>query len=527
MRKLLLASVAMLSGSLGLAGVASAQLQTQYPYTPPAGSTPVSGPVGSPTSPAVQTVIPQVATLPPLSTGSLTVRLGGRLTTYFGAFVDSGRNPGGILQTAGYYKNSDTYVKPSITPVSAKSAPYAMAEYARLYPSFDGVAANGLKYGAFLEIRQENYAAPGSSGANSIYYETTQRGSLYFKRETAYIGTDSAGFLRMGATDQPTSLFIVGTFENFDEGGWNLQSYPSQFSYNAIPVWPFPDTGNLYTSSKIVYVSPKFGDLVDFGISFSPNDGNVGAVGGACPYAVPGGTSVSGTGPGGLTGYGCDALSSSSSATDAKRTRNIIDAVARLRTTVGPVGIAYTIGGMHSGAVAYNGSAAPSGPYQGTYATDGLSVLDSGLGVTFGGLTVGGHIDYGTFNNGYIAAPQGGIDSLAWIGGASYAFGSLIVGASYFNFQSPGNWSSPTVNPVTGAGSVGRTQDQSGAAAGASLALAPGAWAWVSYLYGQRHQAGVDLLANATPGSSNNYRPYESHNNVQAQALMVGTTFKW
>ena len=40
MRKLLLASVAMLGGTVGLANVASAQLQTQYPYTPPAGLDP-------------------------------------------------------------------------------------------------------------------------------------------------------------------------------------------------------------------------------------------------------------------------------------------------------------------------------------------------------------------------------------------------------------------------------------------------------------------------------------------------------
>ena len=39
--------------------------------------------------------------------------------------------------------------------------PRGFAEYARLYPGFDGIAANGLKYGAFLEIRQDNAAPPG------------------------------------------------------------------------------------------------------------------------------------------------------------------------------------------------------------------------------------------------------------------------------------------------------------------------------------------------------------------------------
>lgn len=528
MRKLLLASVAMLSGTVGLAGVASAQLQTQYPYTAPTGSTPVAGPVGSPSSAAVATVIPQAATLPPLSAGNLTVRLGGRLTSYIGAFVDSGRTPGYMTVAAGSAPVLNT----------AKLAPYAVAEYARLYPSFDGVAANGLKYGAFLEIRQENYAAPGSTGNNSIYYETTQRGSLYFKRETGYIGTDNLGFLRFGATDQPTSLFVVGTFENFDEGGWNFQSSPSEFTYNSIPVWPFPDTGNLYTANKVVYVSPKFANLVDFGVSFAPSTGNVGATSGACPFASStGGAGGSSTGPAGLAGYGCDALSSSPGTTDDRRPRNVVDAVARFRTNVGPAGVALTVGGMVSGAVLYNGPAAQTG-YGSVAQTNGLAVFDSGLGVTYGGLTVGGHVDYGTFNNGYIASPKGGVDSLAWIAGASYAIGSLIVGASYFDFQSPGSWSSTTINASgatvngtpNGSSGAGRTQTQIGVAAGATLALAPGVWTWVSYLYGERHQNGVDLLTGVAPS---NYAPGRysgailTHNNVDAQAIMVGTTFKW
>ena len=494
MRKLLLASVAMLSGTLGLANVASAQLQTQYPYTPPAGSTPVPGPMGAgPFTGPESTITPYWGTLPPVSTGSLTVRLGGRLTTYIGAFADSGRDPGIIGQTG------PDGAHPKGTATYGKLASYGVGEFARLYPSFDGVAANGLKYGAFLEVRQDNSVGPNGGGGiagSTVSASTNARGALYFRRETGYIGTDQLGFIRVGATDQPTSLFITGTFENFDglDGGWNFTDVPGQFTSKAIPSWPFPDQGSLYTTSKIVYVSPKFANLVDFGVSFEPNTGTVDAIGGSCAYA-------SST---------CDALSSSSTTSDLSRRRNTLDGVARVRTSVGPVGVAATVGGMYSGAVQYNGPDLPS-TVQGY---NGLAVFDSGLAATYGGLTVGGHVDYGQFNQSYSLQPTGGVNSLAWITGASYAFGSLIVGASWFNFQSPGYWN------YAESDGVGRRLTQTGLATGGTLALAPGVWAFVSYLYGERHQAGVDLLAQDVGG-------YVSHNNTKAQGLTLGTTFKW
>ena len=490
MRKLLLASVAMLSGTLGLATVASAQLQTQYPYTPPAGSTPVAGPLGAgPQTGPVSTVQPYWGTLPPLAQGSLTVRLGGRLTTYFSGVADSGRDVGYLGVGRGH----------TATTVNNKLSPFAVGEFARLYPSFDGVAANGLKYGAYLEIRQDNAVAPGGGSGGSISSGQNQaRGALSYRRETGYLGTDQIGYLRFGATDQPTSLFITGTFENFDglDGGWDLTDSPAQITKNSAPVWPFPDQGALYTTSKIVYVSPKFANLVDFGVSFEPNTGNTDAIGGSCAYASS----------------GCDTLSSSSTASDLGRRRNTFDAVARLRTTVGPVGVAATVGGMYSGSVQPNA-------ISGSYAQyNGLAVLDSGVAATFGGLTVGGHVDYGQFNQTYNLQPKGGVDSLAWILGTSYAFGSVIVGASYFQYQGPGYWTSLSV------AGVGRTLSENGVAAGGTLALAPGVWAFVSYLYGEKHQAGADLLLAAAPTSGG---AYTSHNNTQAQAITVGTTFKW
>ncbi|CAH2600888.1 conserved exported protein of unknown function [Rhodovastum atsumiense] len=457
MRKLLLASVAMLSGTVGLASVASAQLQTQYPYTAPQGSTPVA-------TPGTGTAIQSFTSNPPLASSNVTVRLAGRLTAYFAAGSDSGRNNSSVSGN--------------------KLSGYSMWEYARLYPSFDAVAANGLKFGAFLEIRQDNGAAATASPSGS----NNSRGALYFRRETGYFGTDQLGFLRFGATDQPTSLFVTGTFENFNDGGWN-GDVPNFFTGRTIPGWIAPDVGALYSTTKVVYLSPKFFDVLDFGVSYEPGTGTVGGnSSGQCPVA----------------GTGCDALSSTTSATEAARRRNTLDAVARVRTAVGPFGIAGTVGTIQSGHVQYNG---------GSSLTDykGLSVLDAGLQLTYGGLAVGGHIDAGQFNSGYALSPKGAGNSFGWLVGASYAFGPAIVGASFYQFQNPGAWTQTNT-------SVGQTRNEVGVAVGGTLTVAPGAYLFLSYLYGQRHQAGFDFLNNAN-GTTNN--------NVKAQGIALGTQLRW
>ena len=84
---------------------------------------------------------------------------------------------------------------------------YGFEGYARLYPGFDGVAANGLKYGASLEIRQDNTFGAGGGADGSITGNDRTRGLLYLRREWGYLGTDRFGTVRFGSADQPTSLY--------------------------------------------------------------------------------------------------------------------------------------------------------------------------------------------------------------------------------------------------------------------------------------------------------------------------------
>ena len=226
-----------------------------------------------------------------------------------------------------------------------------MFEFSRLYPSFDAVAANGLKYGAFLEIRQDNGAGAGGGVGPSVSGSVQTRGNLYFRRETSYIGTDQFGFLRFGATDQPTSLMLTGNFENFDDGGWNGD--PNLITGNAQVAWPYEDVGNLYTTTKIVYMSPKFFDLVDFGVSFEPGTGAMGS-GPGCNYNT--------------TGVGHDSVRRSAAApcvrrlvVDLGRRRNRPPPqhVRRGRSACAPRSVRWAspprVGTIQSGNVLYNG----------------------------------------------------------------------------------------------------------------------------------------------------------------------------
>ena len=209
MRKLLLASVAALGASMAVATYADAQV--------------------------VDDTDGQSFPTP----GTVTVRLNGRYR-FYGYVADQGAGrttnygltaaQAGSLATttgSGAVVGATAATGGTLVAGSNRLSNYGFEGYARLYPGFDGVAANGLKYGASLEIRQDNtFGAGGGTVGNgsadgSVTGNDRTRGYLYLRREWGYLGTDRLGSLRLGSSDQPTSLYIVGTGENYDGGGLN------------------------------------------------------------------------------------------------------------------------------------------------------------------------------------------------------------------------------------------------------------------------------------------------------------------
>jgi hypothetical protein len=353
-----------------------------------------------------------------------------------------------------------------------KSQNIEFGEYARLYTGFAGTAANGMQFGAYVEIRQNGSAALGAS---------TGTNSLIFRRETGYIKGDWGQF-RFGQTDGASDLFLTGTFENFDDAGWNSSDLPNLFSSNAAIVWPFEDTSAYYGTSKVVYLSPRFSGF-DFGLAYEPNQTGTGEA--ACASATLSGT-----------GGGCQRLSTIAGPASAQYRRNMFDAVGRYTGSLGPVALTATLGTLTAGHV-NNTSAPASDP----------TIVQTGITLAFGGFAVGGNFLTGNINGSFVPLPKGGRHETAWVAGASYATGPFILGAAVNATDYQG---------ATGPGLGGRSE--LGVAAGSTFTWAPGVSTFLSMLYGHRHQVGYDFATGAAGTASNNTRAF---------GITLGNSFNW
>ncbi len=386
MRKLLLTTVAVLGGTVAIAGGAYAQTTAAPTVYEPNAAYGVSG-LGAP--PAT-TVAPAPGMVAP---NSFVVHLNGRINWYAGVEGSSSDSLGGF-----------------------KNDPYQFQGYIRLFPGFDAVAANGLQYGVVSEIRM-----PGSTGgvAKASPGSSSSGETLYWFQAYGYVATDALGTFSFGMQNGPTTNFETGTFEGFNDGAWN-GDVPAFVPGVTAPVYPFSDVGPLQTGDKVVYMSPSWAGF-QFGIGFEPNTDNL--WNGNCSTASS----------------GCNALAAAPIPGVTARFRNMIDVGAQYTGTFGPVGV--QLGGGYVGAskVAYNGPPALAG-------TEfyGLSVGQVGATVTVANFTFGGNFSYGEQDGLYSPQPRGGVDEIAWMGGVQYGVGPYVIGASYFRTNFAGNWSPGT-----------------------------------------------------------------------------------
>ena len=375
-----------------------------------------------------------------------------------------------------------------------KNGNIVFGEFARLYPSFEGVTANGLKYGAFIEVRQNS----GGAGPSGL----TGGNTMIFRRETGYVG-GSWGALRFGQTDGALGLFQTGTFENFGEN-WN-NDLPAYFTAGAVVTWPFPENSGNYGDSKIVYLSPNFAGF-DFGASFSPN------------------TSTSSLGNQTTAGAGSPQLSSLGAATFASsqssmlRNRNTLELTGRYQGNVGPVGLTAMVGTAIAGNVKGNPTgltANGSAPYK----YKDVFAINAGLTAAIGGFAFGGDLWTGAINPNGSRNTQpvkaGGKNALAFVLGGSYATGPWIVGASYLSVNRQG-FNTEDLAGATDA-NTGRMNEK-GVAVGGTYAWGPGAALSLSYLYGERHQRGVNLYTGTSSAVGNN---------THAQGVLLTQFFQW
>lgn len=537
MRKLLLASVAV----LGAASAAQAQVNMN---PNPAPNVPgVNGPANS---------------MPALAPGQINVRLNGKFNWYAAFVADGDANASywtnsataptaavwGATISSGTGSGSTTLtnVRPGsdasslLTPTAAGGAGYsasggnsvmvraknnqgaAFGSYIRLYPGFDGMAANGLRYGVAAEIRQDSTGASGGGAAGSISAQNNNRSRLYWRRAYGYVAGDSWGTVRFGSGDGPVGLFMTGNFENMNDGGWNgdLPSFQA-----AGPAWPFADVGTVYTTNKIVYLSPQFAGF-DLGVSWAPTSNSLSNVNG-CSI--------------GAASVGCDRLfsiDSNGNTREQARQHDFFEAAARYRGTFGGVGISAYGGWFGSTSVNTNNTFFTTFNPTTTFKNNSIGV--GGAQISFAGFAVGGMVQGGDYNRGFAPAPKGTDAALAWLVGASYTAGPIIVGGHYFEFTSPGAFvpgegtSGQTASSTVG---VDREQKERGLALGATYAVAPGFSLFLSYIWGDRHQGGVNLLTgqtgtvSGTSGAGSTTFGQFSKNTLTVQAVSLGTQLRW
>jgi predicted porin len=296
----------------------------------------------------------------------------------------------------------------------------------------DGVAANGMRYGAVFELQMDNLAAGSGTGVDydELYgFVKGSWGELRFGQEDA-----AANLMQV----RRPSVLWMGTDDAWDEfvvqGGSTFGGSPYIMS-------GLTDGSD---KTKIIYLSPQFFGF-DVGFSYAPNDGE------------------------GERTQRAD--STAEFQRDRTRIENEISAILRYRGTFGPVGVRTSLGGVWGDAPSLNANGTPADPKQ-----QNVTAYSAGLLFSAFGFQVGGEYTWGNYNG---TAPAGaalnrGLDgSSHWIGSAVYTIGAFSVGAMYGQGkQDNGTSSGAAGQSAAGTPLSDRTQTYIGV--GVSYVLAPG-----------------------------------------------------
>ncbi len=294
----------------------------------------------------------------------------------------------------------------------------------------DGIAANGMRYGAMFELQMDNVAA--GSGTAVDYDE------LY-----GFV-KGSWGELRFGQEDHAANLMQVrrpGTLWMGSDDAWDEFVVQSGTFGSAPYIMSGITDGS--DATKLIYLSPQFMGF-DVGASYAPNSGE-----------------------GERTQL---ADSTTTFQRDRTSTENQISAALRYRGTFGDVGVQAAMTGYWADAaqLSANGVSLAAKPQN-------INAYHAGLVLRAYGFQVGGEYAFGNYNTtvGNGALNPGLDGSNHWLVGAVYTIGAFQVGAQY------GKGSQDNGTSTTGAALSDRTQTYLGL--GVAYTLAPGMTLFANY----------------------------------------------
>ncbi len=511
MRKVLLASAAMLGAASSLGAPAFAQSSsTQQPAVsgPQAFEGAVAAPwFAGPSYNNQNNSIAQISTYrgnvvglgndsAPLP-GTVQIHLHGRVE--FDAFAEysTGNNLPPGTKSSGSSVAGGTTVLPG-----AKLNPVNMGSYMRLYPGVDGMATNGLRYGAQIELR-ENFSSTGAdpypSAGGAASPGTSKSGQTVFvNRSYIYVSADNIGMIRFGQADGVIGLFDPCIFSGacWDAGVGNFQAItgglgPATNVGLAGSYFVLAQNSADYGNVKMTYVSPQIAGF-DLGLQYAPNQGNGFGTCASTQAVLTATTAAVGT------ASGCVDTTTGNEPT---RWYNQVGVGVRWQGIFGPVSVG-AMGFYEHAAIEkvptqapLNGTAtakAGAGLYDplNWYEVAAYGRLATGMGTfTASADYVGGALSSGTL----LPRPTGGVTESGFQPGVMYNNGPITLGAMGFFLTSQG-----------AAALVGISQRQEdGLAIGGNYNIAPGLFVVAEYQHEVRHQGGYNFTLNAVGSTVN------------------------
>lgn len=355
--------------------------------------------------------VPNRPTTP--TTSGIVVRLGGFFDFSMGNVQDDADR--------GSYRNSTG----SVTSAKGRQRNDFRTE-AELNVYADGIAANGMRYGAMFELQMDTMTTTAGTGTGVDYDE------LYGFVKGGW------GELRFGQEDSAASLMQVrrpsvlwmGTDDAWDE-----------FTVNSVNGTPYIMSGmnDGNDATKIIYLSPQFMGF-DVGVSYSPNRNE-------------GEQFVTATN---TTAY----------QRDYTGLTNEISAALRYRGTFGDVGVGASFVAQFADAGQQSATGIPV-----AIKNQNVTAYSGGLLVRAYGFQLGGEYTWGNYIGSApagAALPKGWDGSSHWVLGGTYTIGALGLGVMY---------GSGTQD--NGAAVDDRTQTYLGV--GVSYVLAPGMTLFANY----------------------------------------------
>jgi hypothetical protein len=328
-----------------------------------------------------------------------------------------------------------------------------------------GKAANGLSYGAVVEIQNDNVGA-GSGSA------------LDLDEAYVFVSSPTLGTLRFGEEDSAASIMQVRApvITGFAaDGAWDVGILGVANGTGGNPnILTGINDGN--DATKIIYLSPQFAGF-DFGLSYAPNAGE-----GDRAFF---GRAVD------TLGAGATAIAPSVTQRDATGLENEISAALRYRGTFGGVGIAAGFGYMQADAQS-NSVNALTGAVSAVTTLQDVTAYTVGLNLSAFGLTVGGEYTWGKYGGasvGRTAISQGRDDSSHYLLGATYTAGAFSVGA-YYGAGKQDN------------GGALADREQTGFGIGAVYTVAPGLEIFANYNVIEDKNVNIALSAITAPGTA-------------------------